>query len=120
MQSNDEQKPAVRTKIPALWFDARGCGPSELALEVQTLNHRHPNIPDTLSLRIRVDGDTDVSLPLASRPFVYATASELVDSGFMLHYDQAVALHAQIGAWIAAHHIPSAAPSADADNQVKP
>jgi hypothetical protein len=110
--------PDPAPKIPALWFDARGCGPSEIALQVQTLDHKHPKIPDTLCLRIRVDGDADASLPLQSRPFVYATASELVDSGFMLHHDHAVALHAQIGAWLAAHPIP-AVPGPAADNVAK-
>lgn len=88
-------------KIPALWFDARGCGPSDLALEVSNQDHGHPRIAPTLGLRIRVNGDTDGSGRLLSdRAIVYAAASELVDSGFMLSRDQVAALHKQFGAWL--------------------
>lgn len=87
-------------KIPALWFDARGCGPSDLALQVQDQDLGHPRIGATLGLRVRVNDAPD------NRPIVYGAASELVDAGFMLHRDQVVALRDEFEAWLARHPTP--------------
>lgn len=80
-------------RIPVLWFDARGCGPDELALEL----HPFPAeavmggiIPAVLGIRVRA-GDLVIG------------AGPLVDGGFNLHRDGAAELHRQLGAWLEAN-----------------
>lgn len=80
--------------IPALWFDANGCGPSDLALQLHPLGADLDGaIPATLGLRIRSG--------TATHGLIYGSAGELIDSGFMMHRSQAEELHRQLGAWLA-------------------
>lgn len=77
--------------IPALWFDRRGCGPDELALEL----HHFPSdlggrIPAYLGIRVRASG-------------LVIGAGPLIDGGFNVDRDGAADLHRQIGAWLAAN-----------------
>lgn len=78
-------------RIPVLWFDSKGCGPDELALQL----HPFPaeldgKIPAWLGLRVRA-GDLVIG------------AKALIDGGFNLHRDQVENLYRQLGEWLAAN-----------------
>jgi len=78
-------------KIPVLWFNSKGHGPDELALQL----HPFPaelegRIPAHLGLRVRSDG-------------LVIGADQLVDGGFNLHREQVEDLHRQLGAWLEAN-----------------
>lgn len=78
-------------KIPALWFDKTGGGPSELALEIHPFAaEREGRIPASLGLRIHP----------VHQGLVLGRAQELPESGFMLGRAQVQALHTQLGAWL--------------------
>jgi hypothetical protein len=92
---------AARPQIPALWFDARGCGPSELALQPWWFSAEMDGaIPASLGIRIQVYQPAGDEKGLS---MVSGAAKELVDSGFFLGRDQVVALHAQFAAWLEAN-----------------
>lgn len=81
--------------IPALWFDNKGCGPSDLALQLHPFqSEMNGAIPASLGLRIRVGTVAN------GRAFIYGAASELVDGGFNLAREQVVDLHRQLGEWL--------------------
>lgn len=80
-----------KSRIPVLWFDAKGMGPDEFALEFQSFpSDMGGRIPAFLGIRVRAAG------------LVIAGAS-LVDGGFNLHRDQVAELHRQLGAWLEAN-----------------
>lgn len=75
-------------RIPALWFDAKGCGPDELALQLHPFaSEMDGEIPASLGIRVRA-GELVIG------------AGPLVDGGFNLHRDQVAELHRQLGAWL--------------------
>lgn len=87
--------------VPALWFDSRGCGPSEMAFQLHNFKaEMDGEIPAHLGLRIVVHqpGDDEKGMSM-----VGAAAKGLVDSGFYLGREQVVALHAQLTAWLEAN-----------------
>jgi hypothetical protein len=85
---SDDRKPDT---IPVLWFDSRGCGPDELALDLHPFPAELDGaIPATLGIRVRA-GDIVIG------------AGPLVDGGFNLHRDCAAELHRQLGAWLEAN-----------------
>ena len=93
------------SRIPVLWFDRRGNGPDELALEL----HNFPSdlegrIPAYLGIRVRA-GEIVIG------------AGPLVDGGFNLHRDQVADLHRQLGAWLEAN--PTTAPTATDGSSAK-
>lgn len=78
-------------RMPALWFDKKGCGPDEMAIEL----HHFPaemdgKIPARLGLRIRADG-------------IVIMGKDLVDGGFYMEREQAADLHRQLGEWLEAN-----------------
>lgn len=85
---SDQQTKPDPDRIPVLWFNSRGCGPDELALEL----HPFPaefggRIPAYLGLRVRGDG-------------LVIGAGALVDGGFNLGREQVEQLHRALGAWL--------------------
>lgn len=87
--------------VNAPWFDAKGCGPSDLMLQLQDLSplaalSPGPNAGRSLGIRIRANDHNQA--PILHSPL----AGAMVDSGFMLQTEQVDALHAELGAWLAA------------------
>lgn len=83
--------------IPALWFDARGCGPSDLALQLKPFAaEMDGRIPASLGIQVRAGSAQGIG------SIIYGAAFELVDSGFNLHREQVEELHRQTGAWLTA------------------
>jgi len=95
----EPQAPPTATKrerIPVLWFDRRGCGPDQFAIEL----HPFPaelegKIPAHLGLRVRA-GDAVI------------VGGDLIDGGFYIGREQAEQLHHGLGAWLEANPIASA------------
>lgn len=84
--SVDACKPST---IQVLWFDRKGCGPDELALQLNPLAAQFDGeIPASLGLMVRAGN-------------IVIGASALIDGGFALHRDQVADLHRQLAAWLA-------------------
>lgn len=82
-------------RIPALWFNSKGHGPDELALELHPFAAEEDGaIPASLGIRVRVDG-------------LVIQAGPLVDGGFNMHRNQVDELHRQLGEWLAATPKPA-------------
>ncbi len=81
----------TKTKIQALWFDSKGCGPDLFDLQLQPMktlmDGEHVVAPASLGLRVRA-GDLVI------------LGHRMIDGGFNLHRDQVEELHRQIGAWL--------------------
>lgn len=80
-----------KPRIPALWFDAKGCGPDQMFLELY-------------AFKALMDGETLVAPPhlglrVRAGNLVIMGAS-LVDGGFYLGREQVEELHRQLGAWL--------------------
>ena len=91
MRAMAEQRP-----IPALWFDAKGYGPSELALQLHPFAaEKDGAIPASLGLRIRMDQHEFGAMAMPN-------AAVLIDSGFNLGREQVYELHRALGEWLAA------------------
>lgn len=80
------------TPIPALWFDSKGCGPSDLALQLRTFD-AEGGCPAFLGIKIRTNPNP--------HPIVYAQAGSLVESGFSMQSEQVADLYGQLGEWLA-------------------
>ena len=77
--------------IPVLWFDSRGRGPDELALELRPFKaERDGAIPPFLGLRVRAGA-------------LVIGAAEMVDGGFLLGRETVVELHRRLGDWLEAN-----------------
>lgn len=92
-------------KIPALWFDKGGCGPSDLALQLRSFpSEMEGRIPPTLGIQIKQGDPVIVDVPNGTRqqvgPIVYGAADILVGSGFMLGREQVEALRQQLEQWL--------------------
>lgn len=95
---------AKQPLIPALWFDANGCGPSELALWFYSFAaEKGGAIPASLGLGIVMDEHEQGAM-------VMPNAAVLIDSGFNLGRDQVADLYRTLGEWLAAN--PSSGTSA--------
>lgn len=83
--------------IPALWFDVRGRGPSELALQLR---------PFAAEMDGRIPVSLDIQVHASTEPgcgaLIYGTAGELICSAFQLQRVQVEQLHRELGAWLAA------------------
>lgn len=102
---------APGTPISALWFDHKGCGPSELALQIFPIDSAMDGaIPASLMLRVKAETDPN------GDAIIYETAGPLIDSGFGLEREQVEELHRQTGGWLAAT-ATSLASSASDDEQ---
>lgn len=89
--SEDEPPTDDTSGIPVLWFNAKGMGPDELTLELQSFaSEMGGRTPAFLGIRVRAFG-----LVIGGAP--------LVDGGFNLHRDQVAELHRQMGAWLEAN-----------------
>lgn len=86
---SNKNKPDV---IPVLWFNRNGCGPDEMAIELEPLPALMDGTdlvaPATLGLRVRSGGFVMLGEPM-------------VDGGFQLASEQVADLHRQLGAWLA-------------------
>lgn len=80
--------------IPVLWFNCRGSGPDEFALQLNPLDKLMDGdrlvAPPTLGLMIRPG-----ELVLLGR--------EMINGGFQMDRAGVAKLHAQMGAWLAAN-----------------
>lgn len=90
-------------KIPALWFDKKGYGPSELALQLHPFEATMDGgVPASLGLRIRAADPFKIEdPPTVITPMVWDAT--LVDSGFLLAREQIETMHRQMGEWLAAN-----------------
>lgn len=85
------------TKIPALYFTAKGFGPDEVALVAEPIRQLRPTDRLALGLRIvRSDHEGAIVMNLA----------EQIDGGFYLEREQVAALHSEFGAWLDANVSP--------------
>lgn len=79
-------------RVPALWFDSKGCGPDHFYLEVFPFKELRDGdklvAPPSLGLRLRA-GD----LVILGRG--------MIDGGFNMERAQIAELHRQLGAWLA-------------------
>jgi len=83
--------------ISALWFDAKGHGPSELALQLHPFAaEKDGAIPASLGLRVRMDQHEFGAMAMPN-------AAVLVDSGFNLGREKVVELHRALGEWLEAN-----------------
>lgn len=75
-------------RVQALWFDSRGYGPDELALELSPFpSEKDGAIPASLGIRVRAGA-------------IVIGAVGMLDGGFHLSRQDAAELHRQIGEWL--------------------
>lgn len=80
--------------ISVLWFDSKGCGPDEFALQLNPL----PELKD---------GDEVICKPtrgLMIRPRqVVILGRAMINGGFQMHRASVADLHRQLGEWLTAN-----------------
>jgi hypothetical protein len=100
-QLKNPAAPAAAATIPALWFDAKGYGPTAWSICVRSFDTelgRESEIDQQLGIRIQGPSGMGKTL-LAVNPTHHA----LLDSVFLMRRENIEELHRQLGAWLAAH-----------------